>query len=134
MSKRYYLCDIIGDGLEPETAFRPAVAEYANNWAASIPTDSNGKPSGSSVLTIVAEHNHAALHGKPGVDQMPDFPLDGKVSAINANAKRGMDEAISNRNIPVDTNSADGYRTVLDQIGKSIDPHFDIDNFDIADI
>ena len=134
MSKRYYLCDIIGDGLEPETAFRPAIAEYSNNWIASIPTNSNGQPSGSSVLTMVAEHNHAVLRGKPGVDQMPDFPLDGKVSSINANAKKVMDTAIANRNIPVDTNSADGYRSVLDQIGKSIDLNFDIDNFDLADV
>lgn len=30
----YYLSRVIGDGREPETAFRPAVTEYTRKWSA----------------------------------------------------------------------------------------------------
>jgi len=134
MSKRYYLCDIIGDGLDPETAFRPAIADYTGNFAVSIPTDSNGQPLGSSALTIVAALNHAALKEIPGVDQLPVFPLDGKVNGLNVAARQSLEDTIAKRGINVSVDNAAGYRSTLDALGKYIDPNFDIDNFDVSDV
>ena len=41
-----YLCRIIGDGVTPETAFRPAVADYVENWGATDCRSDSGTTDG----------------------------------------------------------------------------------------
>lgn len=42
----YYLSQVIGDGKTPETAFRPAVVEYARKWQAVDGRPDPGKAEG----------------------------------------------------------------------------------------
>lgn len=131
MSKRYYISDIIGDGLTPETAFRAKIQdEDLLGSQIIIPTNADGTPKFTWALCIVDAVNHAALTSVVGVDQLPEFPLDGKLSSISQNAKNKLDFAISRVGVAVNTNQSTGYRDVIDQVGKNLIPSFNVDNFD----
>ncbi|MBK5203859.1 MAG: hypothetical protein JJD98_00170 [Polaromonas sp.] len=132
--KQYYLCDIIGDGSE-ENAYRPAVSDHSVSWVGSIPSDPvTGHPISTWALVLVATNNHAKLRNKPGIDALPDFPMDGKVSAINTATKNAMNLVLERRSIPTGLfGNADGYRDVIRGIGRQIDPAFDENNFDVAE-
>ena len=134
MSKQYYISDIIGDGLTPETAFRPAIADHVSTFAAPLPTDVNGKPLKAWTLAIVASKNHAALKDINGVEQLPDFPADGKINAINQEVLNEVNSILSGRGISNTTNSSDAYRSLIREIGQQLDVNFDEDNFDISDV
>lgn len=131
--KRYYLSDIIGDGTE-ENPFRPAVADLGVAWSGSIPTDPDtGKPLKTWALVIVSAANHAALRADNRIAALPDFPLDGKVSAINTTTKNGMLNALTKRGIDTSfVGNADGYRDVIRGVGRAADPVFDENNFDVT--
>lgn len=133
MSKRYYLCDVIGDGTE-DNPFRPAVADYGVNWSGSIPTGEDGRPTTTWALVIVGAKDHAQLRKDARLDALPDFPLDGKVSAVNTASRNALTAAMSKRGVPTSgLQLADGYRDAIRQIGKSLDPAFDENKFDVAD-
>lgn len=132
MPKRYYISKIIGDGLRPETAFRPKVETYGVSWAGSIPTDANGQPLFQHVLVIVNTNNHAVLKNDPDIGAMPDFPLDGKVSAIQNNVKSQAYAMLAAKGFNTATlDGNDGYRDLISAVGKQRDSNFDVDNFDV---
>lgn len=131
MSKRYYISDIIGTGDEFDP-YRAAVADLGVSWVGSIESGPDGKPLHPDCIVLVNTENHAVLRGDPRIDPLPDFPLDGKLSAINASTKSEMDTALTRRGFNLSgVNSSDGYRQVLDKIGKQRSAAFDIDNFDV---
>lgn len=134
MSKRYYICDIIGDGTE-DNPYRPAVADLGVAWVGDIPTGPDGHPTSTWALVMVATQNHGPVRARQGVDALPEFPLDGKVSAINAATKTAMENALSRRNLPANTivDGKDGYRDVIRAIGRANAPGFDENNFDVAE-
>lgn len=140
MAKRYYICDIKSrpfDGDPNIIEYYSAIDEYKEAgfaYATEIPTDENGVPVNQWSIVIAATRNHARLHGKPGIDQLPDFPLDGKVSSINTVTRGIMKNALSRRGIPVSVDGTDGYRDLLQSIGRLISPGFNVDNFDVGDI
>lgn len=81
--KRYYISSIRGDGSE-EDNFRPTVADYIGNWAGSIPCNpKTGMPTQAWVLVAVFDEDQAILLGVAGVDLLPDYPLDGLISAMD---------------------------------------------------
>lgn len=131
--KRYYICDIIGDGTE-ENSFRPSVADEGVSWVGPIPSDPvTGRPLSTWALVLVAAPEHGKLCNKPGIDPLPDFPLDGKVSAINTATKNAVDAMLARRGIAASFGSADGYRDAVRAVGRENDPAFDENNFDIAE-
>ena len=134
MSKKYYVSDIIGDGSE-ENPFRPAVADHGVAWVGSIQSDPDtGRPIYADCLVLVSAQNHAQLRSDKRITAMPDFALDGKVSAINTTTKNGMLTALQKRGFNTATiGNKDGYREALHDVGKQRDPAFNIDNFDIAE-
>lgn len=140
MVKRYYICDIIGDGNgdampSPTTgSFRPAIADLGVSWVGSIPSDPvTGHPLHKWALVLVNTDNHARLIATPGVDALPDFPLDGKVNAINNMTRSRMDNALSKRGInSAFISNSDGYRDVIRGLGRTLEPSFDENNFDVA--
>ena len=134
MSKKYYVSAIIGDGTE-ENPFRPAVADHGVNWAGSIQSDPvTGHPIHADCFVLVATANHAKLKADAGIDAMPDFPLDGKLSSITTATKNSMMNKLKARGFNVDgLGNTDGFRDVLQQIGVQRDPVFNIDNFDVAE-
>lgn len=135
MAKRYYICDIIGDGSEEEGAagmFRPAVADFPVDWVASIETGLDGKPIHTDCVVLVNTEDHTQLRKDNRIDPLPDFMLDGKLSAINATTKSAMINALRRRGFTTEgIDNADGYRDVLQQIGRQRSAAFNIDKFDI---
>lgn len=126
MSKRYYLSNVETYSGEDGSIVRKAVvSEYADYTAEIL---------GDQALCIVAAGNHSLLLSDPRIDALPIFPLDGKINAMQAASKNAM---ISNLNVRGYAtgfiSSADGYRDVIRGVGKSINPNFDENNFDISE-
>lgn len=137
MSKRYYLCDVIGDGQSEETSYRPAVAGIEGaQWVWDMPTDAQGQPVQTWGLTLVAARNHAPLRSVQGVDPMPDVSLDVRVSAIEAGAKAAMKAAMTRRGLNANAivDGTDGYREVIRAVGQVANPAFDENALDITDV
>lgn len=134
MSKRYYISKIVGTGDEFDP-FRPKVADYGVAWVGSIESDPvTGRPVHPDCIVLVATANHALLRGDPDIDAMPDFPMDGKLSAINTGTKTAMFNALTARGFyTTGLNNTDGYRDVMQKIGLQRSPAFDIDNFDVVE-
>lgn len=138
--KRYYLCDVIGDGdpdveLTPTTGpFRPAVADYGVTWAGTIPSDPvTGHPVHSWALVVVESKDHSEIRKDARIDALPDFPMDGKVSAINAATRSQALAALSRRGIATGVfSNADGYRDVIRGIGRQLHAEFDENKLDVA--
>lgn len=131
--KRYYISKIVGDGTWGN-AFRPKVADYGVDWAADIISDETGRPLHAEALVIVATNNPAQLRNDPDIDPMPDFPMDGKVSAIQQKVKTDMFAKLTARGFNVSgLDNADGYRDVLQAIGQQRSANFNIDSLDVAE-
>lgn len=135
MSKQYYLCDILPPDATDDS-YRPAVAALGVSWTGIIPTGADGRPLHTWALVIVASRDHARVRAAQGVDPMPDFPLDGKVSAVNAGTTTAMKAALTRRGLAASSivDGKDGYREVIRAVGKSLDAGFDENKFDIADV
>lgn len=132
MAKRYYVAEIIGDG-SMDNPYRPAVEDYGVAWAGAIETDVAGKPIHRDCLVLVSTDNHAQLRADSRIDAMPDFALDGKMSAINNVVKTAMINALRRRGIDVSgLTNTDGYREALQQIGMQRSAAFDIDKLDVS--
>ena len=139
--RRYYIADILGDGTE-ENPYRTAVSGIPDtNVAAEITTHplghpQQGHPVFTSCLAFVAAKDHAEIRALPGVDPLPDFPLDGKVSAINAATKGLMKAALTRRGLDADSivDAKDGYREVIRGIGQHFNPQFSEDRFHVVDV
>lgn len=133
MSKRYYLCDILGDGTE-ENPFRPAVADHGVNWSGEVSTGDDGRPNKNFALAVVATNNHGKLLSDSRIDPLPEFPLDGKISAMHTAAKNGLTTAMQKRGIPTDLlSTSDGYREAIRGIGRYLNPNFHENNFDVSE-
>lgn len=131
MSKRYYISDIIGTGGEFDP-YRPAIADLGVSWVGSIESGPDGRPLYTDCVVLVNTVNHAALRVDSRIDPLPEFPLDGRLSAINTTSKSEMDTALTRRGFNLSgVNSSDGYRDVLQTIGKQRSAAFDIDKFDV---
>jgi hypothetical protein len=130
--KRYYISPIIGDGTE-ENPFRPKVADHGVAWVGSIPSDPDtGHPLFAWTLVLVNAINHGPLLADQTIDAMPDFPLDGKVNAINTATKNAMLSKMQARGINTEfIGNADGYRDVIRGVGQKLEPTFSENNFDV---
>lgn len=131
--KRYYISPIVGTGAEDDP-YRPKVADYGVSWVGVIPSNPDtGRPVYPWCLVLVEAINHAALLADGAIDALPEFPLDGKVSAITRATKTRMSTALSKRGIDTSfIGSADGYRDVIRGIGRSLEASFDENGFDVA--
>ena len=118
MTRRYYLCAIIGDGAY-ENPYRSAAAEYGLSYVSDIPVDDMGHPTSTWTLTLVNALNHSALLSDPLISALPEFPLDGKVAAINNATKNNMLARMRARGIDTSfVDKSDGYRDVIRALGK----------------
>jgi hypothetical protein len=136
MSKRYYITRIIGDGSE-DNPYRGKVSLYNVGQATSIPSDDDpespnyGKPLYEYGLSLVNTADHTALAADPEIDALPDFPLDGKFMGISEVVRSAMLSSLQARGYSVTgINDVDGYRDVIEWIGKQREACFNIDNFD----
>lgn len=131
--KRYYVSSIIGDG-SIENPYRPRVADHGVAWAGNIPTGPDGKPTSTWALVVVDAKNHAALIADKDIDDLPDFPLDGKVSAIQNATKTTMKTKLAKRGIPTAfIDGTDGYREVIRGVGRLLQADFNENDFDVSE-
>jgi len=131
MAKRYYISPIVGDGSETNP-YRAKVSDHGKPWVGSIPTDATGKPTKDWALVLVDTVNHNTIVKDRTIDNLPDVSLDVKMSAIGSAEKGKMASALAGRGISDATNSSDSYRTLLNGIGRQLDPDFTVDNFDVG--
>jgi hypothetical protein len=133
--KRYYMVDIIGSGTDDDP-YRPALDFAGIRYAGVIPSNPDGTPASTWALCIVAAKDHNMLRNDSRIDALPDFPMDGKVSAINNATKGLMKAALTRRNLNANTlvEDKDGYRDVIRGIGRALEPAFSEDKFDVADV
>lgn len=132
--KRYYICDIIGDGSE-NNPYRPAVSDYGVSWAGTIKSDPvTGHPVLPYAFVVVGGNKHVEIQRDSRIDDLPDFPMDAKVSSMHKPTKDKMVEKLQKRGIPTAfLATADGYREVIRQIGRQLEPQFDENGLDVAD-
>lgn len=131
--KRYYLCDIIGNGSE-ENSYRVIVANHGVAYVAVIPSDQyTGLPLHNWALTRVAAGSHVNIRNI--CDPLPDYPMDGKVNGIHNATRSKMKTDIQNRTGQSSAwvDGVDGYREVIRGLGKFLEPTFDENNFDVAE-
>jgi hypothetical protein len=135
MSKRYYLCDVVGDGTR-DNPFRPAVANLGVNHVAVIPSDpATGRPLANWCLVMVSTNNHASVQALSGVDTLPDVSLDTQWNSVDKGKSDAAKVALTRRGIGLPSISpGDGYRVFLRGIGRQLQPDFVEDNFDVADM
>lgn len=131
--KRYYISPIVGTGAEDDP-YRPKVADYGVSWVGVIPSNPDtGRPVYPWCLALVEAINHASLLADRDIKPLPDFPLDGKVSAINKATRNRMSADLQGQGIDTSfIGSADGYRDVIRGIGRSLAASFDENGFDVA--
>lgn len=132
--KRYYISPIVGPNAKG--TYYPLVKDLLNlaegeGFVATIKTNPDGTPALPWCLVNVNAANHLPLLADLRIKPMPDFPLDGKVAAIQKLTRDSMTAALAN--LGIDTafiSRADGYREILRTVGQIHDPAFDENNFD----
>lgn len=137
---RFCVCKVIGDGLSPETAFRPAIDDVidpvtgfrAFNTSVTLAVDpKTGQPLNDWCL-VHAAGNFKLVADNADIDLLPDVALDVKVSEMPT--KLEMGSKLQAREI--DTafiSNADGFRDVIRDLGKLHDANFDEKNFDVIE-
>jgi len=118
MTQRIYHSPIVGDGLTPETAFRPAVHDVAGNFNCSV-NDGAG-------IWLIADTDaatHAAAMAIPGVTYLDlgDAALDATLASVgNGNGKlTAARTALDGLHVPTDDlTGADTVRDVLKRIHR----------------
>lgn len=133
MAKRYYLSTLIGDG-SYENQFRSVPYDYGLNHTTEFPPQdmTTGRYSRNQCLVIVDAVNHTSLLADLRMNAMPDFPLDGKLSAMRSATLSALNNAAAARGYAVTWGSADAYRDVVRSLGKQLNPNFSEDNFDVS--
>lgn len=88
--KRWYLCDVVGDGVTPETAFRPAIADHIRGdygeWCdAADPIDA---PLGDArhVLVVVQSADHDRFATAAGCTMLVNLPRHARLTSPCATA------------------------------------------------
>ena len=129
--KRYCIAKIIGDGTE-NNPYRSALKNYndINHEFGEIAQDPiTGQPTHTFVLAIIKTVNISRLIADKDIDVLPDFPLDGKMSAMQTATKNKLADALTKYGVSI--GGADGFRDAIRTIGRVIKPDFDENNFDL---
>lgn len=132
--KRYYLCDLIGDG-SMGNPFRPSVADEGVNHVTVFPPQDmrTGQYQGTRCLVLIDTVNHARLMRDPRNRVLPEFPLDGKLNAMRTDTNNAMNAMLQAQGFLVNWQSSAGYREVIRGIGRQLDPAFHEDAFDVSE-
>lgn len=129
MAKRYYLCELDITVDEDGTIYRdPCILKYGGDCAAVGPMD----PQINYTLVLFEAKNHGQVVSDPRIRPLPEFPLDGRVNALSTAAQNALNNALSRFQVPISVSQADGYRQVVRNIGRYLDPTFDENNFDLS--
>lgn len=131
--KRYCIAKIIGDGTE-NNPYRSAIQKYNDlhyEFGGIAQDPITGQPTHTFVLAILKTVNISRLMADQDIDIFPDFPLDGKMSAMQTATKNKMVNALAKYGVSI--SGADGFRDAIRTIGQMIQPDFDENNFDLSE-
>ena len=142
---RWVICPIWGTG-EDGDEYRAAVSSVSNtNSSALIPTFSSGprigEPKFRFCLALVASPNMIAVGAVQATYIFPDYPLDGRMDGMEADARLGLSQSpaaydLDGAGMHLDTThvDADAYRDVIDRIGRQIDPAFSSSRMGVPEV
>lgn len=140
--KRYYISPIIGDG-SADNPYRSAIDELLERkrliGRCSVtmpPADpQTGRPLGTWCLVVLASQNHLNALFDSRLDALPDVPLDVATSAVGSAQRTAFEQALARRGISIGSLwGNEGWRSVIDRLGKKLDLNFSPDAFDVPDV
>lgn len=126
--KRYFLGRLKRNELnEIEPDLPPGVWDYA-------PCMAPGADEGDDVLLLIASRDITPLVNSSKLVALPDFGKDIKVNAMHAATFNRMRDTLRDRlGLVFDQASGIGYREVIRQVGRELDPNFHEDAFDVSE-
>lgn len=124
--KRYYLCDVIGDGTG-DNPWRPAIDTIKGEEGEMRSFEVNVL-TGQSIAVVDGREDHSKLIATSKVDVLPDVPMNLKLSEIQI-LTDNIEVKIANRGFSKEWNNSNSFRDMLRSVGKQINPNFDENNF-----
>jgi len=133
MSKRFYICKIVGDGSETNS-YRPKVADYPVKWAGMIPSNPDGTPKYGFAFVIAATLDHTQLLADPQIKGIPELSLDAQLSSLTKATRDRLlayfdAEGIDRTGLTLQST----MRQVLRRIGRHLEPDFSENRFDVSE-
>lgn len=122
MSKKYYLCPVIGTGSESDP-HRLKVADYYGHHVAVLQSSGWG-------IAVVSDADHTASLAGPDVHPFPDVPLDTPIVELPSETATRIIEFVTLYGIRTDGAT---LRSVLVDFSKLVDSNFDLDCFGVGD-
>lgn len=144
MAKRYFISRVIGTGTNNDD-YRAEVSDAGNlNAASLIPSVSqfDGTPKYRFALSIISTPNLPAALIISNSYCFPDYPLDARMDGMNADARQSIEQTVAaydwdGNGYHVSTafiTDSMAYRDVITGIAQQIEPAFQINNFDVAEV
>jgi hypothetical protein len=121
MSKRFYLCPIIGDGKELSSAFRPKIDNYCKRWT-SIPN-----PSNTWAICIAGMADHSAPLADPEIIALPDKAYDSELTSLDLADQTKLKQKLRDFGISDTFTAGAKFSDLIDRFGKTFEPYFTID-------
>jgi hypothetical protein len=137
MSKRYCFSPIVGDGTPPMNAYRSAIEDLGTcNVVNYIPSNPDGTPKHAYTLSRVASTNWVPVAAIPGVYIFPDVSLGVLLSAMQPSDIQIIKNELDAHGIDWVTWLTPDitFGTLIYAIGQRIEPGFNINSFDCAEI
>lgn len=136
MAKRYVMSTLVEhpDPFGQVTTLPFVVTQNPSGVAIIFPTNNQGNYVKNWAFCIVADRNIGRIIADSRNHVLPDFPLDGKISALHTPTKNQMLRDMEARGINTDfVRNADGYREVIRAIGRALQEFFNENFFDVSE-
>lgn len=137
MSSRYYLAPLAQNS---KGQWRPSLLDSAA-WASEVSPEidvmtsgfTDGQPHIPWCFCAVDAQNHQALSEVVGIDLLPDYPLDGRMSAMPQATRASLDASLEARSVDTSgVTGGDAYRDLLGAIATHLgNTGFDADAFTV---
>lgn len=129
MAREYFVCDVVET---PDPEFGTLRQPVLNTITFPDGTTVNFKYDDAHDWALCVVHHPLAVQQVTlsGVDRLPEFPMDAKVSAMHTDTKNAMANVFNARGIGTGFYSdASGFREVIRGLGRMFDANFHEDAF-----
>lgn len=134
MSKRFYLCPIIGDGTE-NNPYRPKIANNIGvNWSAPMPSNPDGTPKFPWTIVIVGAADHTSIVDDSTIDAFPELTYESTLGSLTQQERTKLLQFLDHKNIPTSgVNVNTTFREIIELVGQYLEPSFRSQKFDCQD-